>query len=67
MHRKYYTIHIIPTHKTTFNNISNKKSAAAWKVVNYVSSRTNRAKLKAANEEKRIKLWYDHFNELLGK
>ena len=49
--------------------ISFKKSALAWKTLNEVSGRkkSNKAKLKANSEKERIKLWHDHYKELLGK
>ena len=46
-----------------------KKSALAWKIVNEVSGRknSNKAKLKVnIGKKKRIRLWNDHFKELLG-
>ena len=47
----------------------NKQSAEAWKTVNEISGRktTNKSKLKAANQEERINLWKEHFQNLLGK
>ena len=40
----------------------------AWQIINEVSRRksTVRAKLKAANQQERIKLWKQHFENLLG-
>ena len=51
------------------NAVSNQKSAIAWKTVNEISGRKscNRAKLKASNQEERVKLWQQHFQDLLGK
>ena len=51
------------------NAVSNKKSAEAWKTVNEISGRKSRskAKLKASSQEKRKKLWQQHFQDLLGK
>ena len=48
---------------------NNKKSALAWKIVNEISGRknSNKSKLKARNEEERVKLWQTHFEDLLGK
>ena len=48
---------------------SNKKSAIAWKTVNEISGRksTNKAKLKASSQDERLKLWQNHFQDLLGK
>jgi hypothetical protein len=41
----------------------------AWKTINEVSGRksSNRAKLKASSQEERVKLWQNHFKDLLGK
>ena len=51
------------------NASTNKKSAEAWKTVNEISGRknTNRAKLRASSQEDRLKLWKQHFQDLLGK
>ena len=40
----------------------------AWQTINEVSSRKNtaKAKMKAANQQERIKLWKQHFENLLG-
>ena len=40
----------------------------AWKTINEVSRRkkSNKAKLKATSDKERIKLWHNHFKELLG-
>ena len=48
---------------------NNKKSALAWKIVNEISGRknSNKSKLKASNDEERVKLWQTHFEDLLGK
>ena len=47
----------------------NQQSAQAWKTVNGISGRksTNRSKLKASSEEERLRLWKEHFQNLLGK
>jgi exonuclease III len=47
----------------------NKQSAKAWKVVNEISGRksSNRAKLKASDDEERLEKWKQHFQNLLGK
>ena len=51
------------------NSVANQKSSNAWKVINEISGRrsTNSAKLKASNQEERVKLWKKHFQDLLGK
>ena len=48
---------------------SNKRSAKAWKTVNRISGRKrgSRKKLKASNQEERIKLWLKIFLDLLSK
>ena len=47
----------------------NKKSALAWQTINEISGRkkSNKSKLKANNDNERIKLWHKHFKDLLGK
>ena len=44
------------------------KSRIAWQTINEVSRRksTTKAKLKATNQQERIKLWKQHFENLLG-
>ena len=51
------------------NAVRNQKSAKASKIVNEVSGRKNscRSKIKAQNNEERVKLWQQHFQDLLGK
>ena len=51
------------------NSATNKQSAEAWKAVNEITGRkaSNSAKLKAENQEERVKLWENHFKDLLGK
>ena len=41
----------------------------SWKLINQISGRksTKKGKLKGATASERIKSWYDHFNNLLGK
>ena len=48
---------------------TNKKSALAWQTINEISGRkkSNKSKLKANNDNERIKLWPTHFKDLLGK
>ena len=45
-----------------------RQSRIAWQTINKVSRRKNtaKAKLKAANQQERIKLWKEHFENLLG-
>ena len=45
-----------------------RQSKIAWQTINEVSRRksTVKAKLKAANQQERIKLWKQHFENLLG-
>ena len=47
---------------------SDRQSRIAWQTINEVSRRKNtaKAKLKAANQQERIKLWKQHFENLLG-
>ena len=51
------------------NSATNKRSAEVWKTVNEISGRksTSSSKLKAKNQEERVKLWEKHFKDLLGK
>ena len=46
-----------------------KQSMIAWQTINEVSTRKNtaKAKLKATNQQERIKLWKQHFENLLWK
>ena len=48
---------------------TNKKSALAWQTINEISGRkiSNNSKLKANNDNERIKLWIKHFKDLIGK
>ena len=48
--------------------MEDRQSRIAWQTINEVSRRKNtaKAKLKAANQQKRIKLWKQHFENLLG-
>ena len=45
-----------------------RQSRIAWQTINEVSRRksTTKAKLKAANQQERIKLWKQHFENLQG-
>ena len=51
------------------DSVEDRQSRIAWQTINEVSRRksTAKAKLKAANQQKRIKLWKQHFKNLLGK
>ena len=48
--------------------MEDRQSRIAWQTINEVSRRKNtaKAKLKAANQQERIKLWTQHFENLLG-
>ena len=48
--------------------MEDRQSKIAWQMINEVSRRksTAKAKLKATNQQERIKLWKQHFENLLG-
>ena len=48
--------------------MKDRQTRIAWQTINEVSRRENtaKAKLKAANQQERIKLWKQHFENLLG-
>ena len=50
------------------DSVEDRQSRIVWQMINEVSIRksTAKAKLKAANQQKRIKLWKQHFENLLG-
>ena len=50
------------------DSVEDRQSRIAWQTINEVSSRKNtaKAKLKAANQQERIKQWKQHFENLLG-
>ena len=50
------------------DSVEDRQSRIAWQTINEVSRRksTAKAKLKAANQRERIKLWKQHFENLLG-
>ena len=50
------------------DSVEDRQSRIAWQTINEVSRRksTTKAKLKAANQQERIKLWKQHFENLLG-
>ena len=50
------------------DSVEDRQSRIAWQTINEVSRRKNtaKAKLKAANQHERIKLWKQHFENLLG-
>ena len=50
------------------DSAEDRQSRIAWQTINEVSKRksTAKAKLKAANQQERIKLWKQHFENLLG-
>ena len=49
-------------------SVEDRQSMIAWQTINKVSRRksTAKAKLKAANQQERIKLWKQHFENLLA-
>ena len=51
------------------NSVEDRQSRIVWQTINEVSRRnsTAKAKLKATNQQERIKLWKQHFQHLLGK
>ena len=50
------------------DSAEDRQSRIVWQTINEVSRRKNtaKAKLKAANQQERIKLWKQHFENLLG-
>ena len=50
------------------DSIEDRQSSRAWQTINKVSKRksTTKAKLKASNQQERIKLCKQHFENLLG-
>ena len=50
------------------DSVEGRQSRIAWQTINEVSKRKNtvKAKLKAANQQERIKLWKQHFENLRG-
>ena len=48
--------------------MEDRQSRIAWQMINKVNRRNNtaKAKLKATNHQERIKLWRQHFQNLLG-
>ena len=50
------------------DSVEDRQSRIAWQTINEVNRRKNtaKAKLKAANQQERIKLWKQHFENLLG-
>ena len=51
------------------DSVEDRQPRIAWQTINKVSRRksTAKAKLKDANQQERIKLWKQHFENLLGK
>ena len=49
-------------------SVEDRQSRIAWQMINEVNRRKNtaKAKLKATNQQERIKLWKQHFKNLLG-
>ena len=56
------------THIKIRDSVEDRQSRIAWQTINEVSRRkiTVKAKLKAANQQERIKLWKRHFENLQG-
>ena len=50
------------------DSVEDRQSRIAWQTINKVSRRksTAKAKLKAASQQERVKLWKQHFKNLLG-
>ena len=50
------------------DSVEDRQSRITWQTINKLSRRksTAKAKLKAANQQERIKLWKQHFENLLG-
>ena len=50
------------------DSVEDRQSSIAWQTINEVSRRksTAKAKLKAASQQQRVKLWKQHFENLLG-
>ena len=50
------------------DSVEDRQSKIAWQTINEVSKRktSTKAKLKAANQQERIKLWKQHFENQLG-
>ena len=50
------------------DSVEDRQSRIAWQTINEVSGRksTAKAKLKAASQQERVKLWEQHFKNLLG-
>ena len=50
------------------DSVENRQSRIAWQTINKVSRRksTAKAKLKGTNQKERIKLWKQHFEDLVG-
>ena len=51
------------------NASENKQSSLAWQTVNEITGqkKSTKAKIKASNQEERLKKWMNHFQNLLGK
>ena len=71
-HFKFHAFYV-PVFCATYRNesldsVEDRQSWIAWETMNEVSRResTTKAKLKAANQPERIKLWKQHFENLLG-
>ena len=51
------------------NTSENKQSSLGWQTLNEITVRkkSTKAKIKASNQEERLKKWMNHFKNLLGK
>ena len=51
------------------NDATNKKISNALKTINTIGGRkkSNKLRIKAKDDNERVKLWHNHFKELLGK
>ena len=51
------------------NASENKQSSLAWQTINEITGRkkSTKAKIKASNQEERLKKWMNYFQNLLGK
>ena len=51
------------------DSVEDRQSRIAWQTINEVSGRksTAKAKLKAANQQERIKLWKQHLRAIISK
>ena len=64
----FYKSYIFENQIDKIRDSVDRQSRIAWKTINEVSRRKSmtKAKLKATNQQERIKLWKQHFENLLG-